>query len=345
MPPNRFFLAANTGLSNGGIYQYSLDGATLTQTGFFPLQFVNSLTSSPDGRFLYATCQPKPIGTVAAFKLTASGLEFINSVPSGAALPCISAVNARQTFLYAANYGDNGDSALSEFPLAPDGRIGEATKVIRHSGSGPVTNRQAGPHVHCAAFTPDSRYLIVCDLGTDTVESYPFDSEKGIDVSAVLVTPMPPGCGPRLIIFEPDGTIAYLVAEIGNIVLSLRFNEGLFEVIESVSTIPSSYCGSTKTAAIRFSPERKSLLITNRGYDSVAIIAIDNHGGLVLKNIVYCIGEGPRDMGFVDGTNIVLVMNKETHNVAIFEYLQEKYTLVPVGVITFPLPSPTGFLG
>jgi 6-phosphogluconolactonase len=303
----------------------------------------NSLAWSRNRQILYATCQVNPIGVVAAIRASADQFELINSVPSGAQTALQSDVNLAGTFLYVANYGVNGDSALVEFPLAPDGSILPASKVIRHSGSGPVAERQQGPHVHCATVSPDGRYVCVTDLGIDAIKAYPIDPVNGIDDSAAVTTQLAPGTGPRLLLFEPSGTVAYVVSELANTLASFKFDAGTFTPVKTLSTIPGFYSGVSKASGIRFSPDHKALLVSNRGYDSIAVFAIDGEGDIELKNIVYSIGQGPRDHGFIVGTNILVVDNRETNNAAVFEYLPDGYTIEPYSGLCLALPVPCGF--
>jgi 6-phosphogluconolactonase len=340
-----FYLASLSEKDDGGVYKFSIADKSVTQTGFVSLRDLNYIIFSPNRQLIYATCQHQPIGSISALRISGDSLEPVNSVESGANCPCYASVNASGTFLYAANYGENGDAALSEFPLGPDGSLLPLSKLIRHPpGSGPVADRQDGPHVHCACVTPDSRYVVAVDLGIDALKCYPIDARGGIDEGGVVTTVTEPGAGPRHVLFEPSGDVAYVANELGNSVTSYRFSEGTFTAIKTVSTIPGYYKGFTKVAALKFTPDGKGLVVSNRGFDSVAIYAIDNTGGLDLKNIVYSIGQAPRDLGFVAGTNYLVVTNVATNNATVFEYVPGGYTLVPLSDVSIALPGPLGII-
>jgi 6-phosphogluconolactonase len=326
----RFFLGASSNQEDGGIYEFALTGTTITKLSFTPLLKVGSLLFHPGKSIIYAGHQSNPTSRVTAFQRTSSGLEVINSTDSGGDYPVYLSVNPEATFLYVANYGLSNNSAFTEIPLSPDGSLQSPSKIIRHTGMGIIPDLQPFPHIHCASVTPNGKFVTVADLSLDMFESYPLDPSAGIDSAAVVKSPAPPGSGPRHILFEPDGTIAYVVSEIGNMVTSYTFQDGKFIQIKSVSTIPDYFNGLTKTAAIQFTPDRSALVVSNRGFDSIAVFAIDNKGALDLKNIVYSCGQGPRELGFIEGTNILVSGNKQTNNVAFFEYIPTDYSLAPV---------------
>jgi 6-phosphogluconolactonase len=343
--PLTFYLAGLSETDNGGIFQYSLTGATAAQIAFTPIANVNYIIFSPNRQVIYATCQSQPIGSIASFQVTPTGLTLLNSVESGANCPCYATVNKESTFLYASNYGENGDASLTEFPLNPDGSLQSPTKVIRHPpGTGPVKDRQDGPHIHCAVLTPDETYLIAVDLGIDALKAYPVSPSTGINESGVVTTKTEAGFGPRHVIFEPDGKIAYVVNELANSISSYAFAEGVFTPIKTVSSIPAYYKGFTKAAAVRFSPDRKAVLVSNRGYDSVAVYTVDHLGGLELKNIVYSIGQAPRDIGFVADSDFFVAANVQTGNAALFRYVPDEFNLVSVEGQTIALPGPLAVL-
>jgi 6-phosphogluconolactonase len=183
----------------------------------------------------------------------------------------------------------------------------------------------------------------VTDVGIGAIKAYPIDSVTGIDHSAAVTTQLAPGTGPRLLLFEPGGAVAYVVSELASTLASFRFDAGVFTPIKTLSKIHGFYNGVSKASGIRFSPDHRALLVSNRGYDSIAIFAIDGEGDIELKNIVYSIGQGPRDHGFVLGTNILVVDNRETNNVAVFEYVPDRYIIEPYAGLCLTLPVPCGF--
>ena len=61
--------------------------------------------------------------------------------------------------------------------------MAEASSVDQHSGSGPVTSRQEGPHAHCIVISADDRFAFSADLGADSVFGYRLDYDAMAQVS------------------------------------------------------------------------------------------------------------------------------------------------------------------
>ena len=122
------------------------------------------LALHPDGRTLYAVAEVDE-GAVTAFAVSPDGLAPVGTRPTGGALPCH--VVATADALYVANYGSGG---FTTFGLAADGGFTAGPEVHGNTGSGPVTDRQEGPHAHYIGIVGDEVW--VSDLGTDELRRY-----------------------------------------------------------------------------------------------------------------------------------------------------------------------------
>ena len=129
-------------------------------------------------------------------------------ISSGGSHPCHIAAAPDGRWLYVTNYGDG---TLRAVRLTEGGEFGE-TVDLAHTGSGPVADRQSGPHAHFSAVVDD--HLIVADLGTDELRVYPLES--GRPAPDPILVAMPAGSGPRhflrrgnalLVAGELDGTV------------------------------------------------------------------------------------------------------------------------------------------
>ncbi len=333
-----FYIAAMSTEADGGIYRYEMRAdAAPEQVGFNALPRTSYLAFSPDRKFLYATCRIDGVGAVAAFAVGSRGeLTFLNSCSAEGQSTCYVIVSPNGRFLYAANYSSG---SFAEFRLE-NGRIAERTRLVVHSGRGSNPARQEMAHPHFTGLTPDGRFLCVIDLGIDAIKLYPLDPETGIDPERVRTVPvLPAGSGPRHLVFDSTGGLAYLLNELGNTVISMRYRDGSFEPIATETTLPRLFTGETKAAAIRLSPDERFLFATNRGFDSVAVFRLDGKGGMTPVDLVLSGGESPRDVNFLPGGRMFASTNEFSNSVVFFDYDAETGKLTPNG-LSFKLPNP-----
>ena len=337
MMKNIFYIASwSKEDPRGGIYTYTMRNDVPEKLDFAPLFMAGYICFSPEGKTLYATGRVGEVEGVAAFAVKEDdGLELLNMCPSGGVSTCHNCTSPDGGFLYAANYA-SGDFA--EFALDGNGRILERTRLVRHTGSGPVAGRQESAHPHFVAMTPDGKYLAVADLGIDKLVCYPYEKGKGIDVSSPIESVMPAGCGPRHIHFAGKG-IAYLLTELGNTVLSLDYTDGRFSVIRELSLLPGKCNCETKASAVRMSADGRFLAATNRGFDSVVFIEVDGRGGMKINQMFLSGGRSPRDVNFLPDGRHFAAANEFSENIWFFDYDREKGMAVPNGIkLEYPRP-------
>src|SRR3546814_6406009 len=146
-----------------GIYVYRFD----TQTGKAEHEFTargvenpSFLTASSSEELVYATNElgGGKEGTVSAFKFDrkTGELRLLNTQPSGGGAPCYLTISEDGKFLLTANYS-GGNMAVH--PLAEDGSLRHAVKVIQHHGSSVNASRQQAPHVHSVIFESEGKVL------------------------------------------------------------------------------------------------------------------------------------------------------------------------------------------
>src|SRR5436309_1549904 len=198
-----------------GIHVYRMDQASGALTHLNTTTGLNSptwLALHPNGRFLYSVERQGPFtvdgqtaGTITAFSLdpgTGKPTVLNRQSSCGVSPPYVS-VHPSGRYAFAANYASGHVCAL---PIHEDGTLGEATSVVHHEGSGPVPQRQEGPHAHFITPDPTGNYVMACDLGIDKVLIYRFDPDDGRLVpNDPPFAALPPGSGPRHLAFHPGG--------------------------------------------------------------------------------------------------------------------------------------------
>src|SRR4029077_4700924 len=199
----------------------------------------------PNGRFLYAVNEvgnykgPNS-GGISAFSVdrVTGKLTFLNEVASRGADPCYATVDRTGKYVLVANY--TGGS-VAAFPLPPDGKLGEASAFVQHTGKGTNPERQEAPHAHSIDLSPDNRFAMVDDLGLDELLVYKFDATKGsLSANDPPFAKLEAGAGPRHFALRPDGKFAYVVAEMGHTVtvFSNDTASGRLQTLQTVTTLP-----------------------------------------------------------------------------------------------------------
>lgn len=340
---NRFFISAWGSQDDAGIYTYELrENGEPVKKSFVPLLNAGYLAWNSRRSVMYATCGVDETSDgVAAFSANQNGVLSALGVQKSSGISCCHlCVSPDDRFVYAANYRTGN---FAEFPVLSDGSLDKSSQVICHSGRGPNKARQESAHAHFCSFSPEGKYLLVVDLGIDAVMAYPYTPGRGIDPAGVVRSDVAPGAGPRHLVFDRSGRTAYLITELGNTVISMHYADGRLEKINEISTLPCRIDYPTKASAVRLSQDERFLIATNRGFDSLAVIALDGRGGMVLSDLVLSGGSSPRDVNFLASDRFFAAGNEFSDNVYFFNFNRESGRLTPNGY-KLELPRPLCFI-
>jgi 6-phosphogluconolactonase len=284
----------------------------------------------------------KPTGAVSAFAIDpATGkLTLLNQRASGGAGPCHLALDKSGRNLLVANYGGGTVAVL---PVAADGRLGDATSIVQHTGKSVNPERQEGPHAHGVTLDAANRFAFVCDLGLDKVMVYRFDAAQGkLTPHDPAFVALKPGAGPRHMTFRPDGKFAYVFNELHSTITVLAYDPaaGRLTEVETVSSLPPWYDGKNTGAEIAVLPSGKFLYASNRGNDTLVLFAIDAaKGTLNFIEEQTTSGQKPRHFGVQSSGRHLAIANQGTDNVLVCRIDAENGRLKPSGETT-PVPSP-----
>jgi len=336
------FVGTYTKGESKGIYAYRYDAASgqLTPLGL-AAETVNPsfLTIDPSGRFLYAVNEVSdfhgaPSGAITAFAIDrqTGKLSTLNQIPSRGADPCYIAFDKTAARVLVANY-TGGNVAV--FPVNKDGRLGESSAFVQHTGSGPNSQRQQGPHAHWIETTPDNRFAIVADLGLDKLVVYRYDAANGsLTPNDPAFGKVDPGAGPRHVAFHPNGRFAYSVNELHSTITGFSYDakNGTLQPLQTISTLPKGFSGANDTAEIHVHPNAKFLFASNRGHNSIAVFSIDDKTGrLTLVDNFSTAGKTPRNFEIDPNGSRLLVANQDSGNVVVFRIDLKTGRLISTG--------------
>lgn len=180
-------------------------------------------------------------------------------------------------------------------------------KLVTHKGQGVNLPRQNTAHCHFTGLTPDKKYILVCDLGLDTVFTY------DLELNLVSKAQVPAGYGCRHIAFSDDGKIAYCINELVSSVTVFKYNDGVLSPLDTYKALPDDFKALNTAAAVRV--DKGYLYCSNRGHNSIAVFKIDGEK-LGEPEFFSCEGEGPRDIN-ING-NYLFSTNQQTNDVTVF---------------------------
>ncbi len=254
-------------------------------------------------------------------------LQQISSLGAG---PAHLSLDKTDRFLLVANY-NSGNYAV--FPIGDDGRLGARTAFVQDTGSSVNEARQAGPHAHSIQVTPDNRYVLVADLGTDQLMIYRFDSATGSLAPAVPSSiKVAPGAGPRHVAFAPSARFVYLVSEMGSTVTVLAYDpdRGILEEKQTISTLPKEFSGDNRAAEVAVDPAGKFLYVSNRGHDSIAVFGIaPGSGRLAPLQWISSGGRTPRQFAIDPTGQWMWVANHNSNSLQLFRIDPDSGRLTP----------------
>jgi 6-phosphogluconolactonase len=305
------------------------------------------LAIHPNGRTLYAVNEVekyggKSSGAVSAFAIASDtgALTRRNEQPSEGGAPCFVSVDRSGRVVFVANYAGGSVAML---PIQADGSLAPATQVVHHTGRGPNAERQEAPHAHCIVPHSSNRFVLAADLGADRVFVYRLDLDKKSleqieDGNAV----MRPSAGPRHIAFHPALALVFVANELDSTVATLRFDaeRGALSPLDIRSTVPAGWSGTNYPADIHLASSGRTLYVSNRGHNSVAVFSVaESTGALALDQVVSTGGDWPRNFSLDPTGRWLLVANQRSDSVVVFARDQKSGRLTPTRE-RIALPSP-----
>jgi 6-phosphogluconolactonase len=243
----------------------------------------------PHDRNLYAISEVDD-GKVTAFHIRDGKqltLERLNQQTADGNGPAHIALNTDGRSAFVSNYGGG---SLTSYKIETSGAISAPVSQFQYK---PVDEQPSHehPHAHQATPSPDGRWLLVNDLGSDRIWVYQ------IEPATAKLTPAKVGfwqarlnSGPRHLVFHPNGRWVYNANELDSTVDQLLWDgkagtlttQGTF-----VSTLPPAYPAKTSfVSEIICSPDGRFVYVGNRGHETIAKFDVNpTSGALTLSQL------------------------------------------------------------
>ncbi|QDH16165.1 lactonase family protein [Swingsia samuiensis] len=353
------------GAGNGqgiDVFEMNRETGELTQiTTYTDIASPSFIVLSKDDKFLYALSEiddytKQGDGSVTAFAVdTKNGsLRKLNTVSSGGAVPAHLSIHHSGRYVLVANYVGGSVAVL---PIRSDGSLGPATDVVKNTGprqperaaDNPQGNfavsDHSGSHPHMIRSDPSGRFVIADDAGLDRVYVWTLNLTTGKLIPAKKpYYDMEPGSAPRHFEFNHSGRMMYNLCEQNSKIVVSTFNPETGEInnIQKVSTVSSSFRGSTLAAEILISKSGKYIYVSNRLGDSLAVFAIADDGTLTLQAETWMHADYGRAMMFDPSGTFLFCANQRSDAVTSFKVDKNTGQLVFTNHFT-PVGSPTTF--
>jgi 6-phosphogluconolactonase len=337
-----------------GISVFKMNGRTggLSLIQVFKIENPSWVAVDADASHLYATSEVSTwkgasnTGGITAFAISPSSgmITSLGDQPTRGAIPAHVIVDPSGKYALVANYIGANWSVL---PILANGGLGAATDVFAVHGHGPNTGRQEAPHPHHTLFDAAGTYVIGNDLGTDNVWSWTLNTATGklapnanLDHAQVAS-----GSGPRHSSFHPSGKFVYVIDEMVSSITAFSYNAaaGTFTWLQTVSTLPPDFTGSSSTAEIIVHQSGKFVYGSNRGHNSIVGFRIDQTTGkLAVIGWTSTQGAIPRGFNIDPSGRLMLVGNQNSDTVVPFRINQNSGRLHATGAVT-NTPVPVSF--
>lgn len=318
------------GNASEGVYLYEFNTgsceAKLLDT--VPAGNPSFVAASPDRNFAYAVSEyGDGRQGVYSFRLAESSLDSLNFSGGAGADPC--------NILLAGGYiftADYSGGSMSVYPLNADGTVGEiAAQFAPDCSDGRVS------HIHCAALSPDGKYVFITDLGRDAIHRVTLAEDGGVPEDFTTVFEFDPEKhpGPRHFIFSQDGRYAFLIGETGDYLSTFRYRKGGLKHISTQKAYAGEGLGS---ADIHLSPDGRFLYTSHRlREDGVSIFKV--RGGKA-ENVGYCYtGIHPRNFTITPDGKLLLCACRDSGRIEIYK-IDKKTGLLSATGKSITLPAP-----
>lgn len=273
------------------------------------------LALSKDGQFLYTV--HGDASEVSAFRVDrqTGRLSFINRESTKGKNPVHLAFDPSGKFLVVSNHIG---ASLAVLPVNADGSLAPLSQLVALEGAvGPhrVEQKQAKPHFN--PFDPSGKYVVVPDKGLDRIFSFAFVDGQLVPAAAPSVVARE-ASGPRHLAFHPKSPLAYAINELDSTVTGYRFDArtGALQPFQLLSALPDTFAGNSRASGIQIDAHGRFLYASNRGYDSVAVFAIDaTSGRLTFQGAQPTGGKTPRFFALSPNGRFMFALNEDSDSI------------------------------
>ena len=320
------------GTYSDGFYAYDFDQRSGEFVGDGPVakaEMPNPSYLTVRGNCIYAVSEmPDTSASVWAWRWCGNGFELRNArstgvIPSEESLfrgedPCY--VSTDGNVLAVANYSGG---TLATFRLREDGSIAPLDSLLISGTGGPDLSRQESPHVHCAVFSPDDKYLFFSEFSADEIGRLSLTAGGVRDYCRAAT--LHSDYGPRHLLFDASGAHLYVIGELSGDIAVFDYANG---TLTEKQVIKADRMDARGAADIHLSPDGKFLYASLRLRGDGIVVFEVGPGGLLNYVGYTATGPHPRNFNITPNGRYVLVCCR--YNDAVEVYSRDAST----GLIT-----------
>lgn len=326
---SHYFIGTNDRDDGNGIYHVSIDNQRFSDPRL--LQALNKpswLDLDRQRGQLYAAETFKNKngkGVLHSFAVQDDySLKAISSVETAGAHSCY--IAHYQDLVFAADYGGG---TLSVCRRNHAGEL-ELLQSFQHEGSSVNEKRQDRAHAHQVLLSPDNKWVLSCDLGSDRIYIYQLKDDGLSQAGHYQVKTA--GSGPRHLVFHPNEPLVYVLHELAGTMDVLRWDSsaGKLAHVQQLD-LPGDQASDLRWCG-RF------LYAGLRSNNSIAII--DTHHAEAPQFIeATSVGGRPRGFAISDDQTQLLVGNEREDQLELFSR-DQKTGLIGERLHAVALPAP-----
>lgn len=345
--------------SSEGIYRLQFDSRTGQFQGkpVLAAKAANPswLTVSKDQKQLFVVNENGPgqkdaVGRVSSYAIDPKNhqLTLINQVQSLGNEPTHASVAADGRHLFVANYSvlEDPGGSLAILPVDATGKLSAPVQLSGHPASRVNPERQASNHVHAVVSSPDGKYVFANDLGADKIFVYRYDPKANHELPLTPADPasvaLPPGSGPRHLLFSADGKHAWLTTEMSAQVAVFDYADGKLTQTQLVDFAAGQPVSDKAGAALHASSDGKFLYVSNRGTaNQIIVFGVDPataHLTELQRRSVE--GDHPREFSLDPSGKFLLIANQKSNEIVVVER-DPKTGLLGKTVQKLPIDAPS----
>lgn len=268
---------------------------------------------SKDQRYLFSVHEEVDgKGAISSYKQENGTFTLLSTQLTQGDAPCYVLFREASQTVYTANYmGGN----LSVFQT----KAGQIQPISQN-----ITYPKPS-HAHMAAIMPDGGQLVVTDLAADKIHVHALYA-NGLVATQYEDVELPKGTGPRHLVFNASGDIAYVLGELSGTIDVFRIYANEFTHMQRIVIDQSAGNPNHASADLHLSPDGKWLLASNRiTQNSIRVLAVLPSGELRNHKEIL-VGKMPRNFQFDPSGRFVFVASQGENRIQKFAFKDGELT-------------------